>query len=61
MDTLDKVLLVAGDRYTEHTIHSRRNKHVGRLEGKSQQEKEKRERQVEKSLNILKQVSPQPE
>ena len=51
MDTLDKVLLVAGDRYTEHTIHSRRNKHVGRLEGKSQQEKEKRERQVEKKFH----------
>ena len=53
---MDKVLLVAGDRYTEHTIHSRRNKHVGRLEGKSQQEKEERERQVEKVHKKLQKI-----
>ena len=37
---------LAGDRYTEHTFHSRRHKHVGRLEGQGEPEKEKRRRQV---------------
>ena len=37
---------VAGYRYTEHTIHSWGDKHVGRLKGKSKQKKEKGGRQV---------------
>ena len=37
---------LAGDRYTEHTFYSRRHKHVGRLEGQGEPEKEKRRRQV---------------
>ena len=37
---------LAGDRYTEHTLHSWRHKHVGRLEGQGEPEKEKRRRQV---------------
>ena len=37
---------VAGYCHTEHTIHSWRDKHVGRLKSKSEQKKEKRGRQV---------------